>query len=322
MFHVKRLPLDPLIYMIAVAAIIGSALPAHGAGLEIANWAVKIVVALLFFFYGARLETHETLAGLKNWKLNLLILCFTFIIFPIIGLALHPLQWIFGAGIYSGILYLTLVPSTVQASIALTGIAGGNVPAAIVSATTSNILGVFLTPLLAAALMSTATGQMDINGSTFLAIIVQLLIPFVLGQLLHRWLKDFAARKATKVIDRGTIVIVVYTAFSEARNEGIWSSVELSQIISLLIFIIAFVGFMLWLTKFVGTRLRYPLEDIIVIQFCGTKKSLASGLPMAIVLFGSANLGLLILPLMLFHSTQLIMCSQVATRYARKKTHV
>ncbi|MDO4909153.1 MAG: bile acid:sodium symporter family protein [Corynebacterium sp.] len=304
--------------MIVCAAIIGSAIPAHGQGLTIANWAVKIVVALLFFFYGARLETHETLEGLKNWKLNLLILCFTFIIFPIIGLALHPLQWLFGADIYSGILYLTLVPSTVQASIALTGIAGGNVPAAIVSATTSNILGVFITPLLAAALMTRATGHMEVNASTFIDIVVQLLIPFILGQILHRWIKNFAAKKATKVVDRGTIVIVVYTAFSEARNEHIWSSVKVSQIISLLIFIIVFVAFMLWLTRFVGAKLKFPIKDVIVIQFCGTKKSLASGLPMAIVLFGSANLGLLILPLMLFHSTQLIMCSQVAVRYARK----
>lgn len=313
----KRIPLDPLIILIIIAAIMGTIFPVHGTGADIAQWIVKGIVALLFFLYGARLETKETLEGLKNWRLNLLILSFTFIIFPLIGILLFPLKNIFGPELYAGILFLTLVPSTVQGSIVFTGIARGNVAAAIVSASTSNIVGVFITPLLAALLLSRDEGGISVNPSTFFAIFLQLLFPFILGQILRPWIKNLANKKGTRIIDRGTMVIVVYTAFSNGRTENIWSSVEWHQILGLCFFVIILLIFMLWLTRWVGFKLGFPLADVKVIQFCGTKKSLASGLPMAIVLFGAANMGLLILPLMLFHSIQLIICSQLAIRYGR-----
>ncbi|MBH5295427.1 bile acid:sodium symporter family protein [Corynebacterium ulcerans] len=308
--------LDPLIVLIVLAVIIAIFFPASGGFADVFSTATKIAIALLFFLYGARLSTKEALDGLKNWKLHLTILAFTFVVFPAIGLALKPLDMVISSGISMGILYLTLVPSTVQSSVAFTSIARGNVAGAIVSASASNLIGVFATPLLVMALMTTE-GGMHIDTGVFLDIAVQLLLPFVIGQLLRRWVKDFAANKATKAVDRGSIAMVVYSAFSAGIVAGIWSSVKVWEVLFLVMFSIALVAFMLWLTKFSAQKLGFNRGDVIAIEFCGTKKSLASGLPMAAVIFGGANLGLLILPLMIFHQIQLMMCSWLAARYAR-----
>lgn len=308
--------LDPLIVLIVLAVIIAIFFPARGGFADAFSTATKIAIALLFFLYGARLSTKEALDGLKNWKLHLTILAFTFVVFPAIGLALKPLDMVISSGISMGILYLTLVPSTVQSSVAFTSIAQGNVAGAIVSASASNLIGVFATPLLVMAFMTTE-GGMHIDTGVFLDIAIQLLLPFVIGQLLRRWVKDFAANKATKSVDRGSIAMVVYSAFSAGIVAGIWSSVKVWEVLFLVVFSIALVAFMLWLTKFSAQKLGFNRGDVIAIEFCGTKKSLASGLPMAAVIFGGANLGLLILPLMIFHQIQLMMCSWLAARYAR-----
>ena len=52
--------------------------------------------------------------------------------------------------------------------------------------------------------------------------------------------------------------------------------------------------------------------------FCGSKKSLASGLPMANVLFaGQAGLGMIILPIMIYNQIQIVVGAVIARRYAR-----
>lgn len=307
--------IDPLIALIILAVIVAIIAPARGEFASAFSVATSIAIALLFFLYGARLSTHEALEGLRNWRLHLMILAITFVVFPLIGLGLAPLQAVVGREMYLGILYLTLVPSTVQSSVAFTSIARGNVAGAIVSASASNIAGVFLTPLLVMLLMS---AQVSIDTSVFLDIAVQLLLPFILGQLLRPWVGKFAANKATKLVDRGSITMVVYSAFSAGMVAGIWSSVGVAQIVFLVLGSIALVALMLWFTRFTALRLGFSRSDMIAIQFCGSKKSLASGLPMAAVIFGSANLGLLILPLMIFHQVQLMMCSWLAARYAKE----
>lgn len=308
--------LDPLIVLIILAVIIVIIAPARGAFAHNFSLATNIAIGLLFFFYGARLSTHEALEGLKNWKLHLTILAFTFVAFPLIGIALKPLEMVISSALYLGILYLTLVPSTVQSSVAFTSIAGGNVAGAIVSASASNLIGVIATPVLVMLLM-TDNGGIHVDTSVFLKIAIQLLFPFIAGQLCRRWIKDIAANKATKIVDRGSIAMVVYSAFSAGMVAGIWSTVSLGEIIFLVAFSIILVGFMLWFTRWSAQKLGFARGDVIAIEFCGTKKSLASGLPMAAVIFGGANLGLLILPLMIFHQVQLMMCSWLASRYAQ-----
>lgn len=310
--------LDPLILLILCAVAIAIVFPARGEFADTFDVLTNIGIALLFFLYGARLSTREAINGIKHWKLHLTILAFTFAVYPLIGLALRPLTAFMPNDLYLGILYLTLVPSTVQSSVAFTSVAKGNVAGAIVSASASNLAGVILTPLLVMAFMGAGDG-IHIDSSVFLEISMLLLLPFALGQLTRRWVGKIAASKATKVVDRGSIAMVVYAAFSKGMVDGMWSQISVWQILFQILFSTVFVLFMLWVTKVVSQKLGFNREDTIAIQFCGSKKSLATGLPMASVIFasGSTSLGLLILPLMIYHQVQLMICASVASRYAR-----
>ncbi|MDV2422389.1 bile acid:sodium symporter family protein [Corynebacterium tuberculostearicum] len=310
---------DPLIVLIILAVIIAIIAPARGNFADIFGQLTNVAIALLFFLYGARLSTQEALNGLKHWRLHLTILAFTFVVYPLIGIALRPLTAVISHDMYLGILFLTLVPSTVQSSVAFTSIAKGNVAGAIVSASASNLVGVIITPLLVMLLMGTG-GGVHIDTSVFGEIALLLLAPFVLGQLTRRWVGKVAQSKATKVVDRGSIAMVVYSAFSKGVVDGIWSSISLWDLAFLLVFAAAFVAFMLWLTRKASQKMGFNRADTIAIEFCGSKKSLATGLPMASVIFasGGASLGLLILPLMIYHQVQLMMCSWLAARYAQR----
>lgn len=312
---------DPLIVLIILAVIIAIIAPARGNFADIFGQLTNVAIALLFFLYGARLSTQEALNGLKHWRLHLTILAFTFVVYPLIGIALRPLTAVISHDMYLGILFLTLVPSTVQSSVAFTSIAKGNVAGAIVSASASNLVGVIVTPLLVMLLMGTG-GEVHIDTSVFGEIAMLLLAPFVLGQLTRRWVGRVAQSKATKVVDRGSIAMVVYSAFSKGVVDGIWSSISLWDLAFLVVFAAVFVAFMLWLTRKASQKMGFNRADTIAIEFCGSKKSLATGLPMASVIFasGGASLGLLILPLMIYHQVQLMMCSWLAARYAQRSS--
>ncbi|GAB2645262.1 bile acid:sodium symporter [Gordonia jinhuaensis] len=316
----KRLHIDGFILALLATVVVASLLPARGVFVDILHWVTVVAIALLFFLYGTRMAPREALAGLRHWRLHLTILVFTFVVFPLIGLALRPLvEPTLGTTLYYGVLFLCLVPSTVQSSIAFTSIAHGNVAGAIVSASASNLLGVFLTPLLVVALMGTS-GDVHISASSVLTIVVEILVPFIVGQLARPWLGGWLSKHAqsTKLVDRGSIVLVVYSAFSEGVRDGIWSQVSWWKIVALIVGAIVLVAFMLWLTSFTARRLRFDRPDGIAIQFCGTKKSLASGLPMAAVLFAGTDVGMIVLPLMIFHQVQLMMCAWLAGRYDRQ----
>ena len=313
-----RVKLDPFLMAIIAAAVVASCLPPTGVGAQVLSWATKVAIFCLFFLYGARLHPEEAVRGLKHWRLHLTILAFTFVVFPLIGLAIGQLPgWALAPALIPGMVYVTLCPSTVQSSINFTSIARGNVAGAIVSASASNLLGVFLTPLLAIALMNT-TGNANVGLGSILDLVVQILLPFILGQLSRRWTADFVARhKKLKLFDQASIVMVVYAAFSQGVREGIWSMVGWVDIVALVVVCLVLLAFMLWLTWFTARRLGFNRADVIAIQMCGTKKSLATGLPMATVLFAGQPIGLIMLPLMVFHQAQLMACSWLAARYAR-----
>lgn len=314
----SRIRIDPFLTAIVIAAVVASFLPATGVGAQALSVATKVAIFCLFFLYGARLHPRDALAGLKHWKLHLTILVFTFVVFPLLGLALGLLTpWLVSAAIYPGLLYVTLCPSTVQSSINFTSIARGNVAGAIVSASASNLLGVLLTPLLAIALMNT-TGNANVGVGAIGDLVVQILLPFVLGQLSRRWTADFVARhKKLKLFDQASIVMVVYGAFSQGVREGIWSMVGWVDLAAILVVSVVGLAVMLSLTWFTARRLGFDRADAIAIQMCGTKKSLATGLPMATVLFAGQPIGLIMLPLMVFHQAQLMACSALAARYSR-----
>ena len=308
--------LDPLLVGIVVAAALAFVLPASGAFADGFAIAVKLAIALLFFLYGARLSTQEALKGLTNWRLHGVILAFTFVVYPLIGLLAQPTTAFLSDELYQGLLFMTLVPSTVQSSVALTGVARGNVSGAVVAASVSSLVGVVATPLLVMWLMGAGEG-VSVDASVFGDIALQLLLPFILGQLAHNFVPrvgELAKSKATKLVDRGSIWMVVYSAFSRGVVSGVWSNVSVWEILFLVAFACALVLAVLWLTRVVPEALHFPREDRVAIQMCGTQKSLATGLPMATVIFGGASLGVLIIPLMIYHMSQLVICSAYASR--------
>ncbi|GAB3943283.1 bile acid:sodium symporter family protein [Corynebacterium tapiri] len=309
---------DPLIFLILSAVILATLFPARGWFADAFSVATNIAIALLFFLYGARLSTAEALDGLRNIRLHTTILAFTFLVYPLIGLALQPvLTHLVPDDLARGILFLTLVPSTVQSSVAFTSIARGNVAGAIVAASASSLVGVVATPLLVMLLLSTGSAA-RIDASVFLDVALLLLAPFLVGQLTRQWFGTLARSKATKIVDRGSITMVVYSAFSAGVVDGIWSTVSFGQVLFLIVFSLALVAAMLWLTRVISARLGFSRADVIAIEFCGSKKSLATGLPMATVIFGGGALGLLILPLMVYHQVQLMVCSWLAARYSQQ----
>lgn len=314
----SRIPLDTFLVLL-VGVVLAALLPARGAGADALSVATKAAVALLFTLYGARLSPQQAGHGVRQWKLHALVLATTFVVFPLLGLGARVLvPAVLTPDLYTGLLFLCLVPSTVQSSIAFTSIARGHVSAAMVSATLSNILGVLLTPLLVAALMP-ISGTPHVDGSAVLAIVLQLLLPFAVGQALRPWLGPLVARHArlTHAVDRGSILLIVYAAFSVGMAEHIWSSVQPWRVVAVAAVSALLLVIVLGVTAVAGRLARLDRGDAIVLLFCGSKKSLASGLPMALVLFPPSSVGLIMLPLMLFHQIQLFVCAVIANRLAR-----
>ncbi|MFJ9538454.1 bile acid:sodium symporter family protein [Streptomyces sp. NPDC101225] len=310
------MPIDPYILLLLGTVGLAALLPARGTGAEVASGASTAAIAFLFFLYGARLSTREALDGLKHWRLHATVLACTFVLFPLLGLAARGLvPVVLNQPLYQGLLFLTLVPSTIQSSIAFTSIARGNVPAAICAGSFSSLVGIVVTPLLAAAVLGNSAG--GFSADSLVQIVLQLLVPFVAGQLLRPWIGGFITRhkKVLGLVDRGSILLVVYTAFSEGMVKGIWHQVSPVRLGGLLVVEAVLLAVMLALTWYGAKALRFGREDRIAIQFAGSKKSLASGLPMASVLFG-AHASLAVLPLMLFHQMQLMVCAVIAKRRA------
>lgn len=312
------MPADPFVAALIAVVAVAALLPASGRFGEVLGAATKIAIALLFVLYGVRLSPTEAWHGLRHWRLHLLVLGATFVVFPLLGLAAHVLvPAVLTPGLYTGVLMLCLVPSTVQSSIAFTSIAHGNVPAAIVSASLSNMLGVVLTPLLVVLLIHTG-GTTQVDGSAVLDIVAQLLLPFVLGQLLRPWLAGPVARHpvVTKAFDRGSILLVVYTAFSLSMTQHVWSTVSGWHLVAVVAVCATLLAIMVAVTVGVARLAGLSRADMTVLLFCGSKKSLASGLPMTLVLFGS-DAGLIMLPLIIFHQLQLVVCAAIASRMSR-----
>lgn len=320
MFLRRLLPDNFTLTLLAVV-LAATLLPARGQAATIFEWITNLAIALLFFMHGAKLSRQAILAGAGHWRLHLLVFACTFVLFPLLGLALRPLlEPLLGTELFMGMLYLCALPATVQSAIAFTSLALGNIPAAICSAAASSLLGIFVTPLLVALLM----GVQGDNGSTLDAIgkiSLQLLLPFVLGQIAQRWIGGWVNQNKSwlKYVDQSSILLVVYTAFSAAVIGGLWQQVPLTTLLAVTFACCLLLALALLLTHLLGKWLGFSLEDRITILFCGSKKSLATGVPMAQVLFASSSIGMLILPLMLFHQIQLMVCAVLAQRYAKRE---
>lgn len=307
---------DPYVVLLLGTVGLAALLPADGAAADGVDAVATGLIALLFFLYGARLSSAEALAGVRHHRLHLTILACTFVVFPLLGLACEALTpWLLTERLHEGLLFLCLVPSTVQSSIAMTSLARGNVPAAIAAGSFSSLVGVVLTPLLAAVLIGTSGG---FSADTLATVAAQLLAPFCLGQLLRRVVGGLVARHRAvlSLVDRGAILVVVYAAFSKGMTAGIWGEASWPRLAALACVEAALLATMLLLTGYGARRLGFPRGDRIAIVLAGSNKSLAAGLPMASILFG-ADAALTVLPLMLYHQLQLVVCAAVARRWSR-----
>jgi sodium/bile acid cotransporter 7 len=303
-----------------ITVIVASFFPATGQGAVVFNEVTHVAVSMLFFLHGAKLSREAVVAGITHWRLHLLVLLCTFALFPVLGLVLKPvLMPLVTPDLYLGILFLCMLPSTVQSSIAFTSAARGNVPAALCRAAASNLLGIFLTPVLV-GLLTTAQMKGGSSLESALQIASQLLLPFVAGQVARRWIGAWVEKHKvlTRMVDQGSILLVVYTAFSEAVGQGLWHQLSWASLGGLLLIDVILLGVVMGVSAQLARRLGFNREDRIAIVFCGSKKSLASGVPMAKVLFAGGALGAVVLPLMLFHQLQLMVCAVLAQRYARR----
>jgi sodium/bile acid cotransporter 7 len=316
----NRLNVDPFIVALLATVALASIVPCKGETARIMDVITAASIALLFFLHGARLSRQAILAGIGAWRIHALALGSTFVLFPAMGLILRAAShgWL-NPVIADGILFLCLLPSTVQSSIAFTSIARGNVPAAVCSASASNLIGIFVTPVL--------TGFLLLNGphggfslDALESIMLQLLLPFVAGHLSRPLTNAFLTRHGAIIgkVDRSVILLVVYTAFSAAVVQGLWREYSLGDLAWTVALNAAILALALTLTTWAARRSGLSREDETAVVFCGSKKSLASGVPMAGVLFPPALLGPMILPLMLFHQMQLMVCAVLAQRYAKR----
>ena len=279
-------------------------------------------VFLLFFLHGMGLSTDSLKTGATRWKLHVLVQACTYVLFPLWwGLLYVSLGRWLPHDLAMGFFYLAVLPSTVSSSVAMTALARGHVAAAVLNATLSTLLGVFITPLLVSLVMSGPGHELDV-GHTMLKVAQQLLLPFVIGHLLRPWLSAWFTRikPITTVFDRGVIVLLVWSAFSDSVADGLWTRHGPWLLAQAIVGAAVFLMPMLWVTRRAARALGFDVEDEIVAVFCGSKKTLASGMPMAKLLFGgNAAMGVLILPIMLYHQLQLFVCAVMARRYAARE---
>jgi sodium/bile acid cotransporter 7 len=282
----------------------------------------KAGVALIFFLHGVLLSFGAMRAGALNWRLHAVVQGCTFLFFPLLGIALYAsLSSGLSAELRLGLVFLCALPSTVSSSVAMTATARGNVAGAVFNATLSSLLGVFLTPLWIALVLK-SSGQSPPLGPVILDLLRWLVLPLTIGQLLHPWLGAFAKRHKPVIglVDRGTILLLVYTSFCDSFKQSLWTGHGTAQLWLVLGLSLALFSLAMWVMTLASRALHFSREDRITAIFCGSKKTLASGVPMAKLIFGAhPGLGLILLPIMIYHPLQLVICGVLAERW-RKDT--
>jgi sodium/bile acid cotransporter 7 len=314
----SRLLPDRFILWLLATVALAALLPVAGAAAAAVDAITLAAIFALFFLHGVRLPREALLSGVTDWRLHLAILALTFVLFPIAGLALSfAFPGLLPPELWTGILFLCALPSTVQSSIAYTSIAGGNIAGAVAAAAFSNLIGVFLTPALAAFMLEAQGVSISLAGIG--KIFALLFLPFLLGHALRPLLIAFVMARSglTTIVDKGTILLAVYGAFSAATVEGVWRRLPPGDIALLTALLLLLLGLILAAAWAIGRLGRFPAPSRAAILFCGSVKSLASGAPMARILFPGAAAGLVILPVMIFHTLQLVVCAWIAGAMAR-----
>lgn len=282
-----------------------------------------IGIGLIFFFYGLKLSPAEFKQGLMNYKVHIIIHLTTFIVFPLLCLLCLPLfQGGLESELWIALFFLGTLPSTVSSSVVMVALAKGNLPAAIFNASLSGLIGIFATPIWLAFILEETTNF------DFLEVLqklcLQIIVPLVLGLFFQRFIGKWAKRhgKQLSLFDKTTIILIIYTSFSNSFSSNIFETVEWQDLLKMALIVLTLFFVVFFSLAGVGNLVKLNTEDKIAAQFCGTKKSLVHGSVMVRVIFGStANSGLILLPIMLYHSVQLILVAWFAEKY-RKRTVV
>jgi solute carrier family 10 (sodium/bile acid cotransporter), member 7 len=322
--RMKKLAKDWFLFGMISAVILATLFPDIGrsGGTMHADIASNVGIFLVFLFHGVGLSTESMKKGLSNWRLHLMVQSMTYVVFPLLWLVMNALIGRFVPEyLMLGFLYLCALPSTISSSVAMTAIGKGNVPGAIFNATLSSLLGIFLTPLIISLALETSGGEGLSLMDAMINIAVLLFLPFVLGQLLRpvigRWFSRY--KKYINNFDKGVILMLVYASFCDSVKGGLWTNYGLGTIALTMVGAAFILFIVLGISTFAARRFGFNKEDEVAAVFCGSKKTLASGVPMAKLLFGAhPGLGVIVLPIMFYHQIQLFTCSILAERYARR----
>ncbi len=317
----KLLALDRFTLLLFLMVILASFIPVSGQAGQFFGVITTIAIAVLFFLHGAKLSRDAVIQGMMNWKLHSLVFVFTFALFPILGLLAKPILIpMLGQELYWGFLFMCFLPSTVQSSIAFTSVAKGNVAAAVCSASFSNIIGMFITPILVAFLILGQSQHGFDPTASIVQITLLLLVPFILGQIFRPYVYPLIQKmpKVVKVFDQGSILMVVYGAFSSAVVAGLWTQVSIPTLLLLIVVCSVLLTIVMLLGFYIPKWMGFNSADQKAIFFCGSKKTLASGVPMAQILFIGQPLGMIVLPIMIFHQIQLMVCGIIANYWSKQ----
>ena len=282
---------------------------------SLANYGISVI----FFFYGLKLNREKLRTDIGKWQLHILIHLTTFVCFPLLILLIRPLfQGENNTLLWFGIFYLAALPSTVSSSVVMVSIAQGNVPAAIFNASISSLIGVFITPLWMSLILSGAAG-VDTTGlwSIIGKLILQVILPVVLGMTLnHRW-GAFAIKHqhTLRMFDQSIILLIMYTSFCASFAHRVFEGFSWGVIVGCAIGMIALFYMVYWMIGWICRFLKLNREDTITAQFCGSKKSLVHGTAMSKVIFaGYSSIGVILLPIMIYHTLQLMIVSAIARK--------
>jgi len=318
-----KIKLDPFVVSIIVVIVLAYFFPELGREGNVIplDTIVSVGISLIFFSYGLKLSKHQLTSGLKNWRLHALVQSSTFLLFPAIVISFYPfIEQGAEETIWLAFLFLAALPSTVSSSVVMVSMAKGNIPAAIFNASISGLIGIVLTPLWIGLFLQESGVDYNLGG-IYLKLLLEILLPVVLGLILQQYLGKFVQKYARQLslFDKSIILLIIYKSFVESFDEGVFTSVKIRDLIFISIATLLLFYVVYFITGYLSRVLKFNKEDQITAQFCGTKKSLVHGTVFSKVLFPeSMSVGLVILPLMIFHAFQILFISFVASRLSNR----
>jgi sodium/bile acid cotransporter 7 len=309
--------IDLMIRLLAVAILLAFIVPATGDARVVAQRVADGAIFVLFLLNGLRIDRREVVRGLANLRFLVPLTLWVFGVMALAGWGawLATASWL-DPSLALGFLFLGILPSTVQSATSYTSLARGNVALAVIAAAVLNIVGVFVSAPLFATLAGAAGGEIGVDAIGRIALI--LILPFAIGQVLQVRLRDWIARRRSKVvlIDRGVIAMAVYVAVSGSVEQNVWARLDGASWALLAVALTLFLLFGHVGAWIASAATRLPRPDRIAFMFAGGQKSVAIGVPLGAILFPPEVAGLVLVPLLIYHLAQLVIAAPLATRLA------